>query len=112
MNNLNLKSIRDKLDLIYDSILQTQEDGNNIGAPAYTNVSVAIRLCEQQEKLLDYIADLERCVEVQKKGMQDFISWFDSMVDENVHSPLVCEYIEAKESLTTVEGIMKGWKDE
>ena len=63
-------------------------------------------------KLLDYIEDLEKCVEVQKKGMQDFISWFDSMLDENVHSPLVCEYIEAKDALTTVEGIMEKWKDE
>jgi len=58
-------------------------------------------------KLLDYIQDLEKCVEVHKISLQEIAG------DVTTWKPipkLYCHEKNALESLTTVEGIMKKYE--
>jgi len=59
-------------------------------------------------KLLDYIQDLERCVEVQKIALQEIGK--PVSLDDHILTRPLDNMSDANESLTTVEGILKKYE--
>jgi len=60
-------------------------------------------------KLLDYIQDLERCVEVQKIALQEIGK--PVSLDDHILTRPLDNMSDANESLTTVEGILKKYDE-